>query len=530
MTTTSEPDLAPLSTQPAAPPVPVGGPRRSPFAVVRDGWRQLTSMRTALLLLFLLAVGAVPGSLLPQRGLNPLKVTDFYLAHPSLAPVLDRLYLFDVFAAPWYGAIYLLLFVSLAGCLGPRLLLHAAALRARPPRAPRRLERLPSVDTWDSRQEPAAVAAAAARRLRALHFRVDVREEPDGAVSVAAEKGYLRETGNLLFHVSLLVLLVGVALGGLYGYKGSVLVKEGNGFANTLTSYDNFQPGRLSGVEHLTPFSFTLERFNATYQPNGAPRTFDAALRYRTRPGAPLRSYDLRVNAPLGLDGASLYLLGHGYAPRVVVRGADGRVALDGSVPFLPQNGNFTSSGAIVVPDARPSQLGFSGFLTPTTVRTGRGLESAFPALRKPRLTLLAYRGDTGLDSGVPRSVYSLDTSRMERIKARALAPGQTWQLPGGGSITFTGVDEWATFQVSHDPGNRVALAAGVLMVVGLILSLRIRRRRLWVRVRPTGAGTGSGRSVVEVGGLARTDADAFAEEFTDITRGLRPVPDHVEV
>src|SRR5690606_2507051 len=93
-------------------------------AWLRNGWRQLTSMRTALVLLFLLALAAIPGSVLPQRGVNPQDVADYYAAHPDLAPVLDRLGGFDVYRSPWFSAIYLLLFVSLVGCVVPRLRDH----------------------------------------------------------------------------------------------------------------------------------------------------------------------------------------------------------------------------------------------------------------------------------------------------------------------------------------------------------------------------------------------------------------------
>jgi cytochrome c biogenesis protein len=526
-----------LSTQPA--PVRLfAGRRRSPLTAARQGWRRLTSMRTALVLLFLLALAAVPGSLLPQRGLNPLQVNGFYRAHPTLAPVLDRLSMFDVFAAPWFGAIYLLLFVSLAGCLVPRLRLHARALRGRPPHAPRQLTRLPSADSWDARADPAAVAAAAARLLRARRFRVDVRREDGGAVSVSAEKGYLRETGNLLFHVALLALLVGIGMGGLFGYKGTVLVQEGDGFANTVTSYDTLRPGRLFSPAALAPFTFELVRFHATYQPNGSPRTFVADVRYAARPGQPMRPATVRVNAPLQVHGAKVYLLGHGYAPHFRVVDAAGRLALDGAVPFLPQDANFTSTGVVKVPDvaagknAKPQQLGFAGFFTPSTVLTRDGLASDFPDTRNPVVTLNAWRGDLGLDSGVPQSVYRLETAGLTQLRdanggvlARALRPGQTWALPGGGSLTFTGVEQWATFQVTHDPGNRTALAASVAIVVGLLLSLRVRRRRVWLRATPAADAAGGRRTVVAAGGLARTDADAFAEEFAEIAGRLRPAP-----
>ncbi len=530
-------DSEKLSTQPAPVPERVPG-RRAPLARVRRAWRQLTSMRTALVLLFLLALAAVPGSLLPQRGLNPIQVSGFYRAHPGLAPVLDRLSLFDVFAAPWFGAIYLLLFISLAGCVVPRLRLHARALRTRPPLAPRQLSRLPFSASWTAAGEPAAVAAAAADRLRAARFRVEVRAEGGAAVTVAAEKGYLRETGNLLFHLSLLGLLAGIAMGGLFGYKGTVLVQEGDGFANTVTQYDTFRPGRLFSPAALAPFSFELDRFRATYQPNGVPRTFTADVRYAATPGAEPRPYVIRVNSPLKLPGAKVYLLGHGYAPHFRITDAAGRVVLDEGVPFLPQDGNFTSTGVVKAPDmpagpnGRLRQLGFSGFFTPSTVLTPSGLASDFPLDRNPVVTLNAWQGDLNLDSGIPQSVYSLDTSRLTQLRdagglplTRALRPGQTWTLPGGAHLTFTGVQQWATFQVTHDPGNGMALAAAVAIVAGLLISLRVRRRRLWLRAVPAIDGPGERRTVVSAGGLARTDNDTFADEFARIADRLRPAP-----
>jgi len=106
----------------------VNGRRR----VLRLLWRRLTSMRTAIVLLFLLALAAVPGSLLPQRPLNPAKVRDYLAGHGAWGRFLDRIGAFDVFGSYWFTAIYLLLFISLIGCLVPRISVYARALRAEP--------------------------------------------------------------------------------------------------------------------------------------------------------------------------------------------------------------------------------------------------------------------------------------------------------------------------------------------------------------------------------------------------------------
>ena len=517
MTTTPQldSDATRLSTQPD----PVG-PRtsRQLMAPVRRTWRQLTSMRTALLLLFLLALGAVPGGFLPQRSLNPVRVEEYTQQHPTLAPILDRLSLFDVFAAPWFAAVYLLLFVSLVGCLVPRIRLHARAMRKPPPHAPANLSRLPASDRWDTALPADEVLALATRRLRG--WRTVRRED-----AVAAERGFLRETGNLLFHVSLVALLVGIAVGQFFGFKGTVLVKEGDGFANAIANFDDIHPGRRFQQDSLVPLHFTLDDFVATYGPDGKARTFDAKVRYAATADGAEKPYDIRVNHPLHVGAAKVYLIGHGYNVHVVIREKSGEVALDATVgtPCLPQDARFLSTCTIKVPNTRGPQLGFEGAFTPTTFQNSetRRVASAYPAVQNPGLTIVGYSGDLGLDEGPPQSVYSLDKTHLTPLdggRPKLLGPDETWQLPGGGSITFAGVTEWSTFQVTQDPGKGIALGAAVGIVAGLCLSLFVRRRRIWVRARP-GEGT---HTVVEVGGLARTDADAFAAEFEELVTRLR--------
>jgi cytochrome c biogenesis protein len=497
----------------------------------RWGWRQLTSMRTALVLLFLVAVGAVPGSTLPQRGQAPEKVAQYLERHKTLGPLLDRLSLFDVFAAPWFAAIYILLFVSLAGCVIPRAWRHFTIVRARPPAAPRHLTRLPQAASYETHAPAAQVLATAAAALRARRFRVDVVEtggdpgDDTGGGWVAAEKGYLRETGNLMFHLALLALLFAVGAGALYGYKGNVLLTEGKGFSNTLAYYDAFRPGKEFAASRLPPFSVSLDDFTAKYivagERRGQPTDFAAKMRVKAGPDAPERPYDLRVNHPLEVGGAKVYLLGHGYAPTFTVRDGKGDVAFQGPVPFLPdEESTFTSEGVIKVPDAEPAQLGFIGLFWPTAAPgpDGKTTVSAFPAPLNPMVALFPFKGDLGLDSGVPQSVYKLEAAKMRRIdvRPRPLRVGETVTLPGGaGSITYTGYREWVSLSVNHDPGRGPALVSAVIAIIGLVVSFLVRRRRVWVRATPA---TG-GRTVVEAGGLTLGGPHP---EFDDVVADLR--------
>jgi cytochrome c biogenesis protein len=518
-----------LSEEPTAVPPPLG-----PVATLRWAWRQLTSMRTALFLLFLLAVAAIPGSLIPQKPVDPIAVGQFHTRHPGLARWYERLSLFEVFSSPWFSAIYLLLMISLVGCVVPRSKVYLAAVRARPPAAPRYLDRLPENTRVHSDLTVDQVLDACAGSLRKRRFRVD--RHGDGTVS--AERGYLRDTGNLVFHLSLVVVLVGIAYGHLYGFKGSALVVEGEGFANTITQYDNVHAGPRYDVDHLPPFALTLDQFNARYQSDGqqigAARSFSADVSYTPAPGEPTQHKVIKVNHPLHAGNTKVYLGPHGYAPVVTVRDGGGSVVFSGPVPFLPTDPvGLSSRGVVKVPDAQPTQLGFQGFFLPTAARdTVRGLFSLFPAPKNPRLVLNAWTGDLGLDDGVPQSVYRLNTEHMTQVRATldasapattaALAIGETMNLPRGlGSLTFDGYRQWVVLQLADDPGRRLTLLGAALAILGLLGSLFVRPRRLWVRATADGAG----RTVVDVGALARSDGPDLAADVAGVVDAVRAGP-----
>ena len=468
-------------------PTTPSGPRPSGWG--RWAWRRLTSMRTAVVLLVLLAAAAIPGSLLPQRGVasDPAAVAFFYRDHPDLAPWLDRLFLFDVYSAPWFAAIYLLLLVSMTGCVVPRCVRLWREVTAAPPAAPRRLER--ETDHAVVRvADPGAVLDAAERHLRALRFRVE-----RVAGEVRAEKGHVRELGNLVFHLSLLVLLVGVAGGRLLGYEGRVAVVEGSTFSNIASSYDAMTSAPLADPSDLEPLEFTLRSFEADFETSGPrlgePRSFEAVLDWVTPDDSGTTT--VQPNQPFEVDGTKFFLTGHGYAPRITVRDGRGDEAASGPVIFLPQDQSFTSDGVVKVPDARPTPLALEGLFLPTAARGADGIDvSIYPDVVNPALLLTAYSGDLGLDDGGAQSVYTLDLDGLVEVETAAgerwratLAPGDTVRLPDGlGTVTFEGVDRFANFQVARDPGKEISLLAAILLLVGLTVSLGVPRRRVWVR------------------------------------------------
>ncbi|QUR69566.1 cytochrome c biogenesis protein ResB [Mycobacterium spongiae] len=502
-------------------------------------------MGTALVLLFLLALGAIPGALLPQRSLNAGKVADYLAAHRRIGPWLDRLGFFDVFSSFWFTAIYVLLFVSLVGCLTPRMVEHARSLRTKPVAAPRNLTRLPKHSHTHIAGEPAALAATIAGRLRG--WRTIVRDDSASVpptIEVSAEKGYLREFGNLVFHFSLLGLLVAVAAGKLFGYEGNVIViaDGGPGFCSASpAAFDSFRAGNTVDGTSLRPICIRVNDFTAHYLPSGQATSFAADIDYqvgRDLAANTWRPYRLEVNHPLRLGGDRVYLQGHGYAPTFTVTFPDGQNRTS-TVQWRPDNPQtLLSSGVVRVdppagsyPDPgerRKRQIAIQGLLAPTEQLDGTLLSSGFPALNDPAVAVDIYRGDTGLDSGRPQSLFTLDPRMIEqgrliketRVNLRAGEQVRLEQGPAAGTaIRFDGAVPFVNLQVSHDPGQVWVLVFAMTMMAGLLVSLVVRRRRVWVRLAP--APESAGTVNVELGGLARTDNSGWGDEFERLAERL---------
>ena len=535
MTTTTTTSAAPdrAGDEPVR---PAGPPSLSPVELARWSWRQLTSMRTALILLFLLALAAIPGSVVPQTAVDSVRASRWMEEHPRLTPVYERLGLFSVYDSVWFSAIYILLVISLVGCIVPRLRVYWRGLRAEPPRAPKRLDRLPEHRVLEADADPEVVLGVARATLRSRHYRVRF-DEATGAVpgAVRAERGKLREAGNLLFHCSILVVLAGFAAGSLFGFRGGAIVVTGDGFANTLSQYDDFRAGSLFDTATLRPFDFQVNGFDVTFieegRQAGMAQKFEADLTYRPRPGAEERDRRIAVNDPLSIGDTDVFLIGHGYAPNITVRNTDGSTAYSGPVVFLPTDATFRSIGVVKVPDVEQAgggaaQLGLEGEFYPTYGFTqATGPFAAFPDSKNPALSLLAYSGDLGLDSGAPQSVYALDKDELEPLlKADGeqvrldLALGRSVELPEGmGTVTFDGLNRFVKLQISSTPGQSTALMGVILALLGLLGSLFVRPRRVWVRARREG-----GLTLVEVAGLDRSAGGDLSGEIDRLVSKLR--------
>ncbi|MGH3561595.1 MAG: cytochrome c biogenesis protein ResB, partial [Mycobacterium sp.] len=248
------------------------------------------------------------------------------------------------------------------------------------------------------------------------------------------------------------------------------------------------------------------------------------------------RPYRLEVNHPLRTGGDRVYLQGHGYAPTFTVTFGDGQTRTS-TVQWRPDNPlTLLSSGAMRIdppagmyPDPterRKHQIAIQGLFAPTEQLDDTLLSSAFPALNDPAVAIDIYRGDTGLDTGRPQPLFTLDSrlihqGRLTKVRRANLRAGEQVRLDDGTVVRFDGAVPFINVQVSHDPGQVWVLVFAMTMMAGLVVSLVVRRRRVWIRITSTESGDAPGTVNVELGGLARTDNSGWGDEFERLTARL---------
>ena len=518
----------------------------------KKAWQWLTRMRTALVLLFLLALAAVPGALLPQRSLSESNVEEYLANNGRIAEIYDQLGLFDVFSTTWFSAIYVLLFLSLIGCILPRSWDHYKALRTLPPAAPKRLTRMPNyVEGTVDLPEDQVQKDVTARFKKWTGGATEADKDRAGKWSYSAERGYMREASNLVFHLSLVGVLVTILIGRLVYYEGQVIVIAGtesqsSQFCNTaVANFDSFRNGPAFDGTTLNPFCVNVKNFEAEYEPSGQATSFASDIDWAKGQDAlnPVEDWEhtqLRVNHPLNVDGDLVYLQGHGYAPTFTVEWPNGEVRTE-TIQFRPDDLTyFLSSGAIKMDppagmypdlyDRRQNQLAIQGLFAPTAEFSGENdalLQSSFPAMTDPAVAIDIYRGDTGLDSGAGQNIFALDSRQLhsgalQKLDRVNLMVGESVTLDDGTRITFDGAEEFVNLQVSQDPTTTWVLGFAVLMLISLVGSLTIKRRRFWVRV----SGNGDGTTTLQIAGLARTDSAGWGREFNRVAEELLHLED----
>ncbi len=481
-------------------------------------WRTLRSMRTALILLLMLAAGALIGSLVPQIPNSPERVGRYLDDHGFWGTLFFRAGFFDVYGSWWFVLITALLFVSLAACLFPRTRAMLRAIRQRPIHA-RELDGFRHHAEVRVGTGPDEAAVTAARFLRRKRFRVSQE-----GLGVAAEKGALREVGSLLFHWAFFLLLLGVIVGKGTGFTGRAVVTEGETFVDALPNYaGEIRTGRyFSGG--FTGIGLELLDFEDSYRRNGQPIDFISRVRFLDREGRTTGSQEIRVNHPAEVEGLHVFQEGFGWSPVVEVS-VDGRPLWSSPIEMArddPPDGVPATAmpwrGAIKLTAPEPDVMialelwpDFRSFANLQLTGEPTSMLVQFD----PYIRYSVYTGEIA-----DPSLSTVDTTGLRRVGRSDLhaAGTSTFDAAGAGELelSFPELRQYSVFLISRDVGIPVVLAAAILVLVGLIPSLYVSRRKVWIR-----AEAAPGGALVKIGGFSLQRKDAFEEEFERIVRGI---------
>lgn len=521
-------------SRPPARPRDTPPPRRRARRVAGMGLRRLRRMTTALWLLLAVAAASVVAVFVPQERTHAVTLAHWRAgvegpgAH--VTALLDAAGVTDVFGSWWFGLLVAALAASLVACLSVRWRAFVRSARRSPP-AGRRLDTLTHRRACDTALPPEAALAVAARTLRRRRWRVRTRagaETASGHAQVAAQRARSRDAGSLVFHTALPVALGAALAGSALGFTGQVDVAVGEAFADTAVAYDRAAPGRWWTPGDHRGFTVRLEEFATSDHPNGVPAEFRAEVTVVPGDGAAYPA-TVELNEPLREGGMRVHLARHGLAADLVVRDADGTAVLAGPVRL-----DETDSGAwvgalpvgfgeeavvldlVLLPDAR---LGDDG-----AVRAVGGgddavlLADAYPGAARVSPGVPGVRATAGAGQAGEREGRTIDRRGGPLGATATVVPGRPALLDGTSwSVELAGVRPWVGFQVARAPGSWLLLAAALVALAGLTVSLRAYPRRVWVEARPR---PGGGARLV-VAGAARDRPWAFARVFARLADRL---------
>ena len=469
--------------RPRTSPVPAGSRLPRPRGLPPHTWvyRQLTSMRVALLLLGALALLTLAGTLLAQAPATVKGDPQAYAEwldsvrskYGGWTGILDTLGLFSVFSTIWFKGILVLLSASLISCTVrnvPRL--WRRATRPRMVMTEAFFDRAPLRTAIAAPADPDATLAAVRATFRSHHFRT-ATESHGNDVHVCADRFRWGPFGRIVAHLSFVVILLGATLTATGGFRNE-------GFAVPV--------GEKVSVGNGTDLTVEAKSFSDSYYTSGEPSDYASRL-VLYEDGTPVKSQEVRVNHPMRYDGISFYQSFFGPAIVMQAKTEDGRVLFDRGVPLLYGSKDKTHViGRFSLPEKG---------LTVFAVAPQSG--KVDPRIGAGQTQLEVYRSATDTPVGL-----------------RVLSQGKPTRI-GGVDFTFVRERQFAGLTVARDPGSTFIWIGSTLLVLGMCMTFFFPHRRVRAVVRRSRAAG----SEVGVAAIRRRD-EAFAAQFEHLVEDIR--------
>lgn len=438
-------------------------------------WRFFASVKLALAILITLATTSIIGTIIKQ-GQSP----DYYLAEygQSVAQLFDALQLTHMYSSWWYIFFLGLFAINLLICSIERLpavwrIMTQDNLLC----PPQNLEKMSCGYRQVSKLSPEDATEQASKALAKCNWR-GIRTHADGdAVLLFVQKGAWSRIGVYVVHLSILIILVGAIIGGLYGFQAYVYLPEGRTTEHIFMRYTD-EPYKLG-------FALRCDQFEMTYYANGMVKQYRSDLTVLDpETKAPYRK-SIIVNDPLSYQGLTFY------------------------------------QG-----DAHPMQEYFVEI-----INRSNGIRQAFRVAPEQEIDW----PEAQITVQIEKLKLDQDGKASQgKIALRDLAGAATEAVwiddKNSRLISFSGQKFDIYFRqfhstlllVSKDPGVTTVYTGGIIMLIGLAICLFFAHRRIWVKISPTG----KGRSLILVGGISNKNKLGFEQAFQKLTEKIDPQAD----
>lgn len=400
----------------------------------------LASIQLTIVLLSCIAVGSIVGTVIKQ---NASAAEYIGLYSESTYRIIRVLGLNDVYHSPWFYGLLVLFAVNLIMCTLRRFIPLLKAERE---------VKLPDEKALGAMALSFFVHGGTMEE-RTASLKKDYRITFEGKDGLVLEKGRLSRYGALLIHASIILILVGGFVGLISGYRGFMILKEGETKNRIVLRGETPR-------ERPLDFALKCKDFQVSFYPGGSPKDYVSTVEVIEGTRTVMEK-QIRVNEPLTYKGIQVYQASYGKAPS-----------------FL-----FDVGGDKVTLSERESY--HKGDLRMMVVRFETSIHDFGPGV------MVAY-----LEDNEPKTVWFL--KNIDRFRERTI-DGVNIRLEEIKENLYTGLE------VSKDPGIWIVWTGFALILVGLYINFFMYHRRIYIRKAANG---------FIVAGAARRNREAFTEEF----------------
>jgi len=427
------------------------------------------SLKLTVFLMIALATASIFGTLIPQNA-----APEAYLERygEALGRFLVTFRLFDMYHSWWFYLLIALLALNIIACSIRGLRRDWGSVMAPVTildEVPR--ESFACVLKWPNTTGPEIVEDEAVALLRG-EFAVPMRTAVNGDIHLFARKHPVGRLGVHVVHMSIIIILSGVAIGALSGFSKAIVEIEEKGSANT--AYNR--------AGEPVPLGFTVlcEGFAVSYYGSGIPKEYKSLLTIVDNGKKVVEKRPVVVNHPLTYRGITFYQSGY-EAVAFLFSIRDRQTGV--SRPLTVRAGEKTplpGGGQVVVMDSvdeiRMHSPRYSGPAVHLAVLPPDGAPDSF--------VLMKNHPDVNADRG------------------------------GRFQFSYGGVSSWKTvLQVTRDPGVPFVWAGCLLLMAGFVMAFLFSYRCIWIRI-------GSGEVVMA--GSCTGNREAFRVFFTELAERLK--------